>query len=67
MSYPNSEAQPAILRLEDLIKYIGLGRSAVYKLGKTDPTFPKRVQLSDRAVGWRRSEIDEWVANLETI
>lgn len=59
---PFPELEPAVLRVEDLKRYLGLGRTAIYALCDNDPSFPTRVQLGPRAVGWRRAEIDEWLA-----
>lgn len=49
-----------ILRLKDVKKVTGLGRTSIYKF-IAEGTFPKSVSLSDRAVGWISTEIDEWV------
>ena len=39
----------------------GLGRSSIYKFIALG-TFPKPVQLGDRAVGWVDHEVDDWIA-----
>ncbi len=52
--------QPAVLRLADMIPYLNLGRSAIYHLRK-DPDFPTPIRLGQRAVGWKRSEVDAWI------
>ena len=62
MPTPNAHPEPIILRLPDLMEYLSLGRSAIYGLLNDDPEFPARIRLSKRAVGWRRTDIDEWVA-----
>ena len=53
--------QPAILRIADLKEYLNLSRSAIQALMSEDPTFPQQIQLSRRAVGWKRPEIDAWI------
>jgi prophage regulatory protein len=53
--------RPAILRLPDVMRLTGLGRSTIYRLLAAGQ-FPSPVQLSVRAVGWRRSDVDNWTA-----
>lgn len=52
---------PVILRLPDVMRLTGLGRSTIYRLLAAGQ-FPAPVQLSVRAVGWRRSDVDHWTA-----
>ena len=52
---------PAILRLPEVMRLPGLGRSTIYRLLAAGQ-FPSPVQLSVRAVGWRRSDVDHWTA-----
>ena len=52
---------PAILRLPEVMRLTGLGRSTIYRLLAAGQ-FPLPVQLSVRAVGWRRSDVDHWTA-----
>ena len=52
---------PVILRLPDVMRLTGLGRSTIYRLLAAGQ-FPAPVQLSVRAVGWRRSDVDHWAA-----
>jgi len=49
-----------LMRLKDVIKNTGLGRSTVYKY-IAEGRFPKPVSLGDRAVGWVDSEVDDWI------
>ena len=53
--------RPAILRLPEVMRLTGLGRSTIYRLLAAGQ-FPSPVQLSVRAVGWRRSAVDNWTA-----
>jgi prophage regulatory protein len=50
-----------ILRLPDVCKATGLGRSMVYQL-EADQRFPARVRIGSRAVGWVEEEIQGWLA-----
>ena len=58
--------QPAgndqFLRLDAVRSRTGLGRSTIYRLIAAS-RFPRPVQLSDRAVGWRKSDLDRWSAS----
>ena len=49
-----------IIRRKDVEIMIGLSRSTIYKL-MSEGTFPKAIQLGQRAVGWRLSEINDWI------
>jgi prophage regulatory protein len=52
--------QPVVLlRLPEVMKRTGLGRTTIYKL-VGQRKFPAPVQLSGRAVGWRAEQIDDW-------
>lgn len=53
--------RPAILRLPEVMRLTGLGRSTIYRLLAAGQ-FPSPVHLSVRAVGWRRSDVDNWTA-----
>lgn len=55
-----------ILRVPALVKKLGLGRSMIYdwldpNSGRYDPTFPLRIKIGVKAVGWLGSEVDEWI------
>ncbi|MGV8860261.1 MAG: helix-turn-helix transcriptional regulator [Pseudomonas sp.] len=49
-----------IVRLKEVIKLTGLGRSTIYKY-VSENTFPKPVPLGLRCVGWVESEVHEWI------
>ena len=50
-----------ILRLPEVCKATGLGRSMVYQL-EAERRFPARVRISERAVGWVEEEVQGWLA-----
>lgn len=53
-----------IWRLPKVLRVTSKGRSSVYEaIGRGE--FPAPVKLGVRAVGWRRSEIENWIANRE--
>lgn len=57
----NKEARKIqILRLPDVCKATGLGRSMVYQL-EAKRRFPARIRIGERAVGWVEEEIQGWL------
>ena len=63
-----SKSCGVVLRMHDVSEKIGLRRSALYnKLNSRssgfDPSFPRPIRISARAVGWLDSEVDAWVAS----
>lgn len=55
-----------VLRLNDLITYIGLSRSVIYdrmdeKSDRHDERFPKPFGLGGKAKGWYQDDIDAWL------
>ena len=55
-----------LLSIKDVGHYTGLSRSTIYEMVNEksdcyDPTFPKKVQLTQVRVVWVASEIAEWI------
>lgn len=50
-----------IPRLPEVMSIVGLRRACIYKMQR-EGTFPKRIRIGVRAVGWIDSEIHSWVA-----
>ncbi|OZB35360.1 MAG: AlpA family transcriptional regulator [Halothiobacillus sp. 15-55-196] len=50
----------SILRLHDVPRITGASRSSIY-LWVSAGIFPQPVKLGVRAVGWRRSEVQQWL------
>lgn len=50
----------SIIRLPAVKIRVGLSRSAIY-LAVSRKEFPQPVQLGARAVGWLKTEIEEWI------
>ena len=55
-----------LLRLREVLEITGLGRSTIYRYLKrrssSFPDFPQPLRIGVRAVGWRESEIEAWLA-----
>lgn len=49
-----------ILRRPAVIDRTGLSNTTIWRLYRADK-FPRPVQLSANAVGWRESDIDAWL------
>lgn len=48
-----------IYRLRDLTTLLGLSKSRIYEL-IAEGKFPRPLKISDRAVGWPESDIDQF-------
>ena len=56
--------EQAILREKDVIKFVGLSRTSIWRKERAG-LFPARVRLGGgRAIGWRRSDLEEWLKGL---
>jgi len=60
-----------VLRLKQVIKYLGIGRSTIYERmnpdsPRYDPSFPRPIRLSGGssqrgATGWRSQDLSRWI------
>lgn len=48
-----------IIRLPEVINRTGLSRSSIY-LPMSKGVFPNSISQGDRAVGWVKSDIEQW-------
>lgn len=53
-----------VIRKPELCELIGLCESTI-RLHEIAGTFPRRIKIGPRAVGWRLSAIENWLANRE--
>lgn len=51
----------AFYRPADAAAYLGIGRTKLHSIHETDPSFPRKIRISSRCVGWRRSDLDQWL------
>lgn len=49
-----------ILRIPEVVEITGLSRTTIWRVERKGE-FPARVQLSENSVGWRESEVKEWI------
>jgi prophage regulatory protein len=59
-----SVMQRQVLRPKEVIKEYGLSRTTIWRKER-DGTFPKRVRLGSRAVGYLRSDLEAWLQSLK--
>ncbi|MGF6611706.1 putative DNA-binding transcriptional regulator AlpA [Paraburkholderia sp. WSM4175] len=50
-----------ILRLKQVVDRTGLSRATLYALMATDPTFPTKIRLTARTIGFLESEVDAFI------
>ena len=53
-----------IVRRDEVSKLTGLARATIYKKVK-EGSFPPPIRLGARSVGWRLSDIDDWLQDPE--
>lgn len=51
-----------ILRLKGVLDQTGLSRSTLYRKIERG-TFPKQLRISERCIGWRESDVEQWLRN----
>jgi prophage regulatory protein len=61
----NNQSQ-RILRIKEVIVFIGLSRSTIYDMVERGD-FPKPIKLGARAIGWREFAVDEWITNRKSV
>ncbi len=49
-----------IVRAKDVVEMIGLSRTTIWRMEKKG-AFPRRVSLGVGSVGWRYSEVSQWM------
>jgi prophage regulatory protein len=56
----------SIQRIEAVSIRTALPKPSIYRLMK-EGKFPQSVKLSPRASGWKSTDIDEWINNLQAV
>ncbi|UZW56936.1 AlpA family transcriptional regulator [Sphingobium sp. JS3065] len=57
----SASAADRIIRLPEVLSRTGLKQSTVYRK-IADGSFPKQIKLSRNCVGWRESQINDWIS-----
>ncbi|EOR05470.1 AlpA family phage regulatory protein [Acinetobacter sp. ANC 3926] len=55
-----------IINIHQVVLFVGVSRSTIYEMMDEnspyfDPTFPKKVSISQKRIGWSAWEINEWI------
>ena len=50
------------LRCDEVLTRTGVSRTTIWRLERSG-NFPARRRLSPNTVGWRESEVEEWIAS----
>ncbi|KWO42503.1 AlpA family transcriptional regulator [Burkholderia sp. MSMB1459WGS] len=58
----STQVAGAILRRKQVEQLVGLSRSTIYQRMK-DGTFPRAIPLGGRMVGWRASDIEQFLVD----
>lgn len=51
----------SMLSVKEILKILGISRSTLYRLINNDSTFPKPIKLGARRVGFRDTDLNDWV------
>lgn len=58
-------SKQAMLRPAAASEHIGVSRTTLHRLSENDPTFPRKIVISRRCVGYRTDALDAWLATKE--
>lgn len=57
-----------LISIKQVVEFVGVGRSTIYEMMDEDslyydPTFPKKVKITQNRIGWSAYEINQWIEN----
>lgn len=50
-----------ILSIDDVAELLGVAKSTVWRLHTQEESFPEKIQISPGRVGYRESDLEEWL------
>jgi len=55
-----------LINIKQVKEFTGVGRSTIYEMMDEnspyyDPTFPKKVKITQNRIGWSAWEINQWI------
>ena len=56
-----SNATSPFLRNSESAAYLGISQVTLWRLSENDPDFPKKIRMTKRCVGFRKSELDAYL------
>lgn len=61
-----SSVKHALLRPATACAFLGISRTGLHRLSENDPTFPRKIVISRRCVGYRAESLAAWLAAKES-
>ena len=57
-----------LISIKQVVELVGVGRSTIYEMIDKnspyyDPTFPKKVKITQNRIDWSAYEIHQWIEN----
>jgi predicted DNA-binding transcriptional regulator AlpA len=59
---PRTPTDQAMLRPAAASLFIGVSRTTLHRLSEADPSFPRKIVLSSRCVGYTPISLTNWLA-----
>jgi prophage regulatory protein len=50
-----------VIRLGDAARRLGVSRSGLYGIKQRDPSFPQKINIGVRAVGFIEQDLEGWI------
>ncbi|ENU70088.1 MULTISPECIES: helix-turn-helix transcriptional regulator [Acinetobacter calcoaceticus/baumannii complex] len=55
-----------LINIHQVVQFVGVCRSTIYEMMDEnspyyDPTFPKKVKITQNRIGWSAWEINQWI------
>ena len=55
-----------LINIKQVVEIVGVARSTIYEMMDEnspyyDPTFPKKVKITQNRIGWSAWEINQWI------
>ena len=55
-----------LINIKQVVEILGVARSTIYEMMDEDspyydPTFPKKVKITQNRIGWSAWEINQWI------
>ena len=56
------DSKSPFMKAAEVLEILGVAKSTLWRWYNAG-NFPRPVRLGDRAVAWRRADVEEWIAN----
>jgi predicted DNA-binding transcriptional regulator AlpA len=61
------EIVPVVLRRRQVVAFGYIGSEAALDRARKDPDFPKAIRIGPNSIGFRKADLDAWLATRETV